>query len=195
MAKIEDLAHKMRAAGHTVSDDMVMAKILLSLPSELRFFCSIWESIPNEKRTLENLIAHLMHEEERLGIHEQIDVDEALVAGRVVQKKNYNNQSSGQIPSNKNMVPTCSNCREKGHWRKICLKRDQQKSTGSGDEPSSSKKTSNSRKPRAATGRALIIQAVLSTPTVSIKNVKDKWYLDSGASDHMSSRKDCLLRW
>ncbi|XP_065356162.1 uncharacterized protein LOC135950554 [Calliphora vicina] len=65
IARLEELVQRLRDLNETISDDMVITKIILSLPSEYAAFSSAWESASKLERTLDNLRARLVIEEER----------------------------------------------------------------------------------------------------------------------------------
>lgn len=70
IAKIEDLANRLRALGETMSESMTITKILMTLPPSYQHFVTAWESTSQEQRTLSNLTARLTMEELRTGANE-----------------------------------------------------------------------------------------------------------------------------
>lgn len=48
-----------------ISDKMLITKVLISLTEQLKYFISAFESIPNDKHTISELMTRLMLEEER----------------------------------------------------------------------------------------------------------------------------------
>lgn len=79
IAKIEDLACKLRTLGKTISDSMIMVKILMTLPICYSHFITAWESTNIEQRKLRNLIERLLAEEIRVKGKKQTE-NEALAA-------------------------------------------------------------------------------------------------------------------
>ncbi|XP_029662780.1 uncharacterized protein LOC115235257 [Formica exsecta] len=69
-AKIKDLAHRLSMLGKSVSDGMIMTKILMTLPPSYQHFNTAWESPTQEQRTLSNLTARLTVEELRNKQHD-----------------------------------------------------------------------------------------------------------------------------
>lgn len=55
ISKIEEIKNKVEEAGEELSDKMIMTKVLMSLPDEYKHFRSAWESVPQDKQTLEEL--------------------------------------------------------------------------------------------------------------------------------------------
>lgn len=85
IAKVEDLAHRMKGLVETVSDTMIMTKILLTL-SSFNHFVTAWESTAAAERTLINLKPRLMMEEKRSGFQEDSAGGSALASRASKQK-------------------------------------------------------------------------------------------------------------
>lgn len=81
IAKLEDIAHKLDVMGEKVSDNMIMTKILMTLPQGYAHFVSVWESTALAERTLANLTCRFTIEEMRHGIGENAE-GSALAANR-----------------------------------------------------------------------------------------------------------------
>lgn len=65
VAKLEDIAHKLEVIGRKVSDNMIITKLLMTLPHSYNHFVSAWESAAQTERTLANLTFMLTIEEMR----------------------------------------------------------------------------------------------------------------------------------
>lgn len=50
IAKIEDISHRLKAMGKTVSESMIITKVLLTLSPSLSHFACAWESLRNKER-------------------------------------------------------------------------------------------------------------------------------------------------
>lgn len=70
MAKVENLAQRIKDTGEKISDVMIMTKILNTLPSKFKTVRQAWLSVEDTKRTLENLRARLIDEESNLNLTE-----------------------------------------------------------------------------------------------------------------------------
>lgn len=55
IAKLENIAHRLRLMGEQIPDSMIITKILMTLPASYSHFISAWESASGGERTLENL--------------------------------------------------------------------------------------------------------------------------------------------
>lgn len=123
IAKMEDLAHRLRTLGEQISDFMIVTKILMTLrnvtlPENYNFFITVWESTADEQRTLSNLTERLVAEEMRLKNHEDSE-DQALVAqkrfGKFSHDRNKNTKND-QHSNVKNKKPgACNYCKKPGH--------------------------------------------------------------------------------
>lgn len=90
IAKIEDLAHKLRALGENMSDSIVITKILMTLPTSYNHFITAWESTSEPQRTLGNLTERLLAEEMRSDNQEDRN-NEALAALNLSNKSGKGN--------------------------------------------------------------------------------------------------------
>jgi transposase InsO family protein len=150
----------------------------MTLPENYKHFYSAWDSIPNENKTLSNLSSRLMVEQTRQTQGHEVKKD---IAGNsafsarksfgTYKQKHSKADNSGNQRNNDKKPGKCNHCKKLGHWKRDCriLKREQ-------DEKN---KNENS-------GSALL--------GVKSKDIEicdsEKWYVDSGASDHMTSRKE-----
>lgn len=164
LSKLMEIVQQMKDQNESISDSMVMTKILMSLPAEYNHFHSAWESTSTGERTMSNLRARLMAEELRLKSQNQVDTLEALFVKTKINKKVDNQKSGPKGKSNKGEKSkgVCFACGEKGHWKRDCLKKN--------------------KRPREYMSDAFVSQVS------SLCEDKDIWVLDSGASDHMSPR-------
>lgn len=65
ISKLRNIASRLNALEMKIEDEMLVAKILATLPGEYKHFASAWESTTRSERTLENLTARLIAEEMR----------------------------------------------------------------------------------------------------------------------------------
>lgn len=65
ISQIEEIRNKLKQAGEEISDKMVITKVLMSLPERYKHFRSAWESVSDDKQTLEELTSRLFVEDER----------------------------------------------------------------------------------------------------------------------------------
>lgn len=172
IAKIKDLAHRLTALGDKIEDGMVMTKILMTLPPSYQYFVTAWESTSPDQRTLTNLISRLTTEETRVNLQQGNGALTARASNSTFPAKKGRNKS-------KKRPGKCYNCGEVGHWRSDCKKEKSENKEGNEKE----------RKPKV-----LIVSTGLTSATDGHLQ-EDRWYLDSGASQHMSGRKGWFVNY
>lgn len=180
ISKLESLSRKLKQLGEPISDSMLMTKILMTLPENYKHFYSAWDSIPNVDKTLSNLSSRLMVEETRQTQTHDVQRDTASSSafsakksfGTHYKEKHTKIGNSENQRNNDKKPGKCNYCKKPGHWKRECrifLKEQKEKN----------KSESNS-------GNALV--------GVQSKDIEtresEKWYVDSGASDHMTSRRE-----
>ena len=57
IVKLENLAHRLQTLGEKIPNQMIITKILMTLPPSFKYFISAWESTQPSERTLTNLIS------------------------------------------------------------------------------------------------------------------------------------------
>ncbi|KAJ8884471.1 hypothetical protein PR048_016328 [Dryococelus australis] len=72
LSDLQNLSMKLKSVGHTVDDEMMIDKILSSLPDRFRKFLTAWESTLKSERALTNLTARLLADEERNCMKKQL---------------------------------------------------------------------------------------------------------------------------
>lgn len=162
ISKLEKIVQELKDLNEKVSDTMVITKILMTLPSEYGHFFSAWESTPKENRTLDNLTSRLMMEESRMSSHASSQESEALIA-RKGHKTFKPKKDQQRLPGK------CYGCGKTGHWKRDCKDKKAQPAT------------SDDRK-----GSAFISESLIANRQAG----SGDWFLDSGASDHMTRNRD-----
>ncbi|KAJ8895787.1 hypothetical protein PR048_001125 [Dryococelus australis] len=112
---------KLNIVGHTVNDERMMGKILSSLPDRCRHFLSAWKLTPKSDRTLTNLTARLLAEEERGHTSSAHD----NVAFKTYSKRGH------IAPNCMKKQLGCKICEKDNHTEQNCYFRDINKSTTS----------------------------------------------------------------
>lgn len=165
IAKLQELAQQLADLGETVSDKMLMTKILMSLPPTLKHFHSAWEATQEDKKTINELTSRLMVEETRATVFETAE-DRAEESAFYARKRRTPKDFEGQKSEKSSRRGNCYRCGSSSHWKAECPERPK----------------SYDRKERdgdAFCGYALVT-----------KTERDAWYLDSGATEHMTGRRD-----
>ncbi|XP_071646571.1 uncharacterized protein [Temnothorax longispinosus] len=184
IAELEDIAHRLKLMGEQIADSMIITKILMTLPAGYRHFVSAWESTSVEERTLENLKAKLITEESR---HTSRKYKNGNALSSNAQQGKSRRGRGGE-PRNTSKPGKFYVCGEPGHWARECSQRkgdDEQR-------PKKDPKKDDSTSKNKLYSKRLVCDALSLEVTQNVK-VAD-WILDSGASDHMTSRRNWHVR-
>ena len=110
ISHLRNIVFKLEQFQQDVSEEMLMAKILVSLPDQYRYFSAAWDSTPTADKNVENLTARLCLEEEKYkNRSKNEDLNVAFFA--------KNNKSKQKKPV------VCHKCGESGHIKPKCPKK------------------------------------------------------------------------
>ena len=93
IVKLENLAHRLQILGEKIPNQMIISKILMTLPPSFKYFISAWESTQPNERTLTNFISMLTIEE---NIFKQLD-QEILIFLLSMEKSGCESKYLGNI--------------------------------------------------------------------------------------------------
>ncbi|UYV82085.1 K02A2.6-like [Cordylochernes scorpioides] len=179
ISKVETQAQQMKDLGEPISDVALITKIICSLPDKYKNFITAWDSVSSEEKTLENLTARLLKEEslqDHWDYSGNFKPDNALMTfskfNRNSTASNKQQQHQQSIKDKKNKTH-CGYCKKKGHWWKECYKRKEEQK---GQQPSSSVRDDSC--------------AFSDETSAFLTETKDSWIADSGATDHMTFRRE-----
>jgi len=192
ISKLKNLTNRLNQLKIELNDNMVITKILVTLPEEYSHFASAWESTDMNSRTLENLTARLVAEEMRIKTKL---TEEKEVALKTASKKCYKCNKIGhlsrdcKIKTNQtNKIIRCFRCNKTGHIEKQCKEKPHSKNT---DKCGICKKTNHTdkncffrnnkkSKPEKEENMSFLVQKMK-------KEVE--WIVDSGTTSNMIN--DC----
>lgn len=183
IAKIKNLAAQIGDVGEVVSDLTVIAKILGSLAPKYSTLQTAWDSVDPARQNLENLEERLIREEARLG-GEVENGTTALVAAKNDFKK------KGKKPTKH---VTCYRCGKKGHYAHSCRTKQSEKdgNCASSDCAFVGEVARSDRD--AACGS--VSSSGDSANELLASDQREVWLTDSGASQHVTNRRDWLSNY
>lgn len=198
VAKIENMARHLKNVGEKLSEVMIVAKILGTLPSNFNALVTAWDSVNKRDQKKEVLIERLIKEESRLTAIDE--TSNALAAMKVQEgsthskdnasRKNY--KSDKMSGKNKRKDFTCHNCSKKGHYARNCYSR-RDKSENDKDNEKLRRKTNSNNSNDSKNLEAFFVAEPNCCTRILNSDVKDVWILDSGASKHMSFRREWFI--
>lgn len=175
---IQNLIARIKNLGESISDHMIEGIVLAALPSSFRTFVSVWKGVPASERTLTNLYARIMAEVEDNRLFNLRD-DKALFVNNKKFPRRSSGSKSNKSSSGSNDKPKkfCRYCKKPNHVIEEChrLKQKKREEAAGHHKPGSSKESD----------RAMV---------ATVHPIID-WIADSGASSHMTNRRDWFINF
>lgn len=200
VSTVQNMARQLKDLGETVSDAAVIAKILSSLTAKYSVLKTAWDSVDPGRQTVSNLLERLIREENSLN-----EEDDSAGTLAVTKRGNPKSESYAKDEQKKKKPKSKRNieyfrCQEKSHYASQCQQKKNQGDrdnknnkgqsssscafvVGSRETKSESVLTASSRSKQPSGGQ---IQRLLSVDR------KDVWITDSGASAHITYRRDWI---
>lgn len=116
ISTLENLAYQLNTLDEKVNDTMLISKILSTLPMEYINFSTAWESSSSTEKTLRNLIARLITEEQRVKSHIEIEEKTAFRAS----KSYFTNSGKNFHKQNSIKKKYCTICKKNNHFDSDC---------------------------------------------------------------------------
>lgn len=205
ISNVQNMAVKLKSLNQNIDDDMIMSKLLSSLPDKYKHFATAWDSTGKSDRTLPNLTSRLIAEEARSknsfesesGIAFKASehrFDKANKGRPNARLSNYNqkwsrsNQNSSRPNQNvlhrPNSDRKCYICDKTGHLANVCPSKNNQKQTCS-----ICKKQNHLEKDcffrKNKNDHKNVSFLTCNTPKAATKN--STFVVDSGCTNHMSN--------
>ena len=159
-------------------DILLICKILDTLPEEYFSFKSSWILMSKKDRTVENLTSQLCaHERALTSKHGETMTSMEALEVKTSKKKETKVSSIGK---NRDVNRKCNYCGQTGHRVKKC-----QKWISDGRPPKNSTNTDANMNMML-----MSIDCDANHLNEGIQKDKDNWYIDNGATNHVTSRSD-----
>jgi len=169
VARVVQAAQKLRNASVSCDNEQVISRIFYGLSDDYLVIEEIWESLEPSSRTIEKLTAKLKVHEKRLNRQEET-TETTAHQGRQVKAPKTNNKDEDKKKKKKKKnddwkkKAKCLECGKKRHIARDCSKEDDDQEDGN----------------KKADAFCSIMDA----------NIPDNWIVDSGATCHMTSRRE-----
>nr|XP_012138746.1 PREDICTED: uncharacterized protein LOC105662244 [Megachile rotundata] len=122
ISSLKNMAFRLNALNTKLDNNMLISKILATLPDKYGHFVSAWESTAQSEKTLENLTARLIDEETRVQKQDQEQPLAFKATDKIYTKYGKNSPSATanqRVPQNQDRnVKKCFKCNKIGHTAK-----------------------------------------------------------------------------
>lgn len=200
ISRLDSLVQQLQDVNITINDEMVITKLLMTLPDEYSHFSSAWDSTPTADRTLDNLTNRLMVEEYRINSRKADRGEASNKSEAFFTKKNdasFKKKAQGPNSKDKPQKGRCYKCNSDQHYKADCP----QLSKSNKDEKSKKEGETKSfscmiyePEPDSTEGECGTIAFLSNVDESVIKSVKrDSWFSDSAASEHTSHRFEWFI--
>lgn len=179
VAKVRNMASALKDVDETVTDVAIMAKILASLPSKFNALKTAWDSVDANNQTVDNLMERLIKEENRLTVDDE--TASAFVASSNKEKRNH------KFDKVKKNAKECWHCHKMGHISRDCFKKKRENQVKNKGDSQHEEAYVVTCRDRQSNGRF-----EEQIPALMTQEVSEIWLTDSGASKHITYRRDWL---
>lgn len=176
ISRVEEMAQRFDDMGEPIRPRMLIMRIISGLPETYAGFSSAWESASESDRTIDKLRTRLLAEEERMVARGETESAEALLTKRRSggsgfrgKKPENGSRQEGSSSGKPRKSLKCFKCHKGGHFARECPGEKGDKTSGSREQ---SKREAGAFMCSSETGH------------------KGDWILDTGATDHMTCRRE-----
>lgn len=174
ISDIQNIVARLKNLQEPVSDHMVEGIVLAALPPSFRTFITVWKGITTNERTLANLFNRIMAEVEDNRLFHNRDDKALFIRKKNFKTPNKHRSDSGKNTSNVESKKSCRYCKKPGHVIEECRKLKRKKEEAS------------------STGRPISSKSHQDHAMLASNGQLAHWIADSGASSHMTARRDWI---
>ena len=201
VAKVQNMAHQFLDLGENLTDLVIIAKILASLPSKFKSFRSAWNSVAPDRQTIEYLQERLLEEESML----ESDFEEVTALTAAVgiggkdsgkeggDKHGASNKKNIKKPRRNKQDVECFCCQEKRHFACDCPHRERASHTEKEESRNYALVTTETE--RDSTSPQFQKLTANETKRLLSADKADTWITDSGASAHMTYHREWFVKY
>lgn len=165
---LRTIMRKLQAIGVEVGDDEASTALLMSLPDSFETLITALGANAAKSLTLDEIISQVLREDDRKKESQGAKREDGNVF-LAARKMKFDGNSEF----------TCFYCGKPGHFKRDCRKLQSDK-----------ERRSSSRDVKPTSEERLFYAALKS---VSDKRSREEWFVDTGATDHMSSNKNLFV--
>ncbi|KAJ3644147.1 hypothetical protein Zmor_026819 [Zophobas morio] len=193
VAAIEELVRQLEDLNQKPTDEQIITKVLYTLPQQYQHIAAAFDMLPEKEQTMVNLLPRLLKLETMRNGMVEIKNDEeensALYTsnGNRGQRQHYQRNRGGRYQNQQRQQFTkqrfsgkCYNCGKTGHIKIDCYK---------------PQNTQNNGQANAASNSGASSAMMYTAETMAVGNAGELWVADSGASKHMTFRRDIITNY
>lgn len=196
--RVTELARKLELNGEPQQEKSICLKIVANLSKNYEPIRQVYLTLPNERKDLSTLRSQFLQQDSTNSNNDPIDLNALQTGTHPRNKPGATNKRKCTTNGCRNFTPSADK-----EWCKDCFLKRKNKQSASNSKckgnncpntPNAGYKWCQSCYEKIAKAKAATIQYNLCTTScLSTDSSSEKYYLDSGASRHMSSRKSDLV--
>lgn len=203
ISEIQSMAVQIKALKGAIDDTTIESAILRALPQSFSSFITSWTFLDPEKRTINNLQAHLMRQIYLLKT--ESNESKALISSASKPKGKGSKQTPDEESTSSKSKKSCKYCKKFGHVFEECRKLANKKKRDATNPTNSSQNKSEGSKQDEADNKQgeptpvmLVATVVDGFTALNVSNlieadkIDTSWIADTGASFHMTQHQEWI---